>query len=338
MSPGTAPTAVTVSGTGSYLPGIVVTNDALAPSLGVEPGWIAAKTGIHERRMAAPDEATSDLATAAARQALDAAGIDGADLGMVAVATSTADEPIPATASRVQAALGATRAAAFDLDAVCTGFVYALALVAGFMRAEPSLRYALIVGADAYSRILDYRDRKTAALFGDGAGAVVLSRNDDADHGVRGTALGADGSLAHLVQIPAGGSRLPASPATVAGGQHHFKMLGREVRDFAHEVFPRIVKTTLDAAGLALADVDLIVPHQANGVILRECGDALGVPPDRLHLTVGRYGNTGAASVPITLDDAVRRGRVAPGAIVLLAAFGGGMTWGGAVLRWEDGS
>lgn len=333
MSPTLDGVGVTVAGTGSYLPERVVTNDAVAAILDVDAAWVEARTGIHERREAAPGEATSDLAIRAGERAVAASGVPADELDLVVVATSTPDQPIPATASRVQAALGARHAPAFDIDAVCTGFVYGLSLVAASMRGDDRIRSALLVGADTYSRILDRRDRRTAVLFGDGAGAVVLVRTAPG-HGIVGTALGADGLLADLVQVPAGGSRLPASAATVADGRHHFTMRGREVRDFVHRTFPAIVTATLGAAGLGLDDVDLVVPHQANGVLLRECAHALGLAPEQLHLTVARYGNTGAASVPVTLDDAVRAGRVAAGDVVLLVAFGGGMTWGGAVLRW----
>ena len=323
-----------ILGTGSCLPGPVLTSTELGHRLGVGADWIVTRTGIRERRVAPPELATSDLATEAARQALAAAGLPAAEVDLLVLATSTPDQPLPATACQVQANLGASRAAAFDVDAVCTGFVYALEVARSLLLADPTRRTALVVGADTYSRVLDYTDRRTCVLFGDGAGAVVLARTG-AERGVLASTLASDGTLAHLVRIPAGGSRKPASVQTVRAGEHQFAMLGGDVRRLAATVVPKLVTELLDAAGLTLPDVDLIVPHQANGAMIADWEDALGVPPGLLHRTVERYGNTGAASVPITLDDAVRSGRLADGAVVLLVAFGGGMTWGGVALRWQ---
>ncbi len=325
---------VTILGTGSYLPDTVSTNAALAARLGIDPDWIVAKTGILERRVADPDEATSNLATRAAERALDAAGVAPEQLDLIVVATSTPDEVLPATACRVQANLRAYQAPAFDIDAVCAGFLYGLATLDGMLRSDPERRFALLVGADTYSRILDYDDRRTAVLFGDGAGAVVLGKTDRSS-GILATSLRADGDLADLVRVPAGGSRLPASAETVASGQHYFLMEGQEVRTYVERMFPEVIEQTLKQAGLTLDDIDLIVPHQANGVLLRQCARMLELDVDRMHLTVERYGNTGAASVPITLDDAVRVGAVHPGDALLLVAFGGGMTTGGTAVRWE---
>lgn len=325
-----------ILGTGSYLPDPVLTSAELGERLGVGTDWIEARTGIRERRTAAPDQATSDLATEASRRALAAAGIPAADVDLIVLATSTPDQPLPATACLLQANLGAWRAAAFDVDAVCTGFVYALVVARAMLLADPTRQTALVVGADTYSRVLDYADRRTCVLFGDGAGAVVLRRTD-ADRGLLASTLASDGSLAHLVEIPAGGSRRPATERTVRAGGHHFAMAGGDVRRLAATVVPKLVVELLDAAGLALPDVDLVVPHQANGAMLADWGETLGLPPDLMHRTVERYGNTGAASVPVTLDDAVRAGRLDDNAVVLLVAFGGGMTWGGVALRWLSG-
>jgi 3-oxoacyl-[acyl-carrier-protein] synthase-3 len=321
-----------IIGTGSYLPDSVLTSKELGGRLGVGEQWILDKTRIAERRVAGPTEATSDLAAHAARRALRAAGLTSAEVDLLIVATSTPDQPMPATACAVQGAIGADHAAAFDVDAVCSGFLYALAAAHGMLVADPTARTALVIGADTYSRILDYTDRRTCVLFGDGAGAVVLTKTPGP--GVLATTLGSDGRLNHLVEVPAGGSRTPASPDTLDAGQHYFAMRGREVRDLAARVLPEVVAEVLKAAAVELPDVDLLVPHQANGVMLEDLADTLGLRPGQLHLTVSRYGNTGAASVPITLDDAVRSGRLHPDDTVLLAGFGGGMTWGGAVLRW----
>lgn len=325
--------AVSILGTGSYLPEHVATNAVLAEAVGVDEDWIVAKTGVRGRRVAAAHEATSDLAVHAARRALDAAEVHPHQIDLLLVATSTPDELIPASACHVQAELGAHNAAAFDINAVCTGFIYGLASISAMMRGDPELGHALVIGADTYSRILDYSDRKTAVLFGDGAGAAVLGRTPHP--GILATTLGSDGALADLVRVPAGGSRLPASISTLVGGDHWFKMNGRGVRDFVDRVFPEIIRASLKSADLVLDDIALLVPHQANGVLLAQCAEAMSIPGERMHRTVERYGNTGAASVAITLDDAVRNGRVTPGDLLLLAAFGGGMTWGGVILQWN---
>ena len=327
---------IAILGTGSYVPESVLTSAELGARLGVGEQWIIDKTRIRERRVAAADQATSDLAVPAARNALAAAGVAAEDVDIVLVATSTPDQPMPATACAVQAGIGAVRAAAFDLDAVCSGFLYALVTARGLLAMDDEARTALVIGADTYSRILDYDDRRTSVLFGDGAGAVVLGKTAS-DDSLLSTVLGSDGTKNHLVQIPAGGSRQPASEATLAAGEHYFAMRGREVRDLAGQVLPDVVRRVVKEAGLDLADVDLLVPHQANGVMLEDLADALGLRSDQLHLTVDRLGNTGAASVPITLDDAVRSGRIRENDVVVLVAFGGGMTWGGAACRWTGG-
>ncbi|MFF5987566.1 3-oxoacyl-ACP synthase III family protein [Prauserella flavalba] len=326
-----------ILGTGSYLPDGVLTSAELGARLGVGEEWVLRKTGIRQRRVAAAHEATSDLGSHAAERALEAAGIPAADVDLIVLATSTKDQPMPATACQVQAKIGAHRAAAFDIDAVCTGFVYGLVTANAMLTADPERRVAVVIGADLYSRFLDYDDRRTSCLLGDGAGAVVLAKSGE-HQGIITSTIGSDGTLAHLVQIPGGGSRRPPSFETVAGKEHYFTMIGREVRSLAAEVLPEVVAELLKAADLTLEDVELLVPHQANGVMLAEWAESLRLAPGQLHLTVDRYGNTGAASVPITLDDAVRAGRLSPGDIALLLAFGGGMTWGGTAIRWLPGS
>jgi 3-oxoacyl-[acyl-carrier-protein] synthase-3 len=333
--PDTHPVNTTILGTGSYLPERVLTSAELGDRLGVGGQWILDKTGIRERRVAAAEEATSDLATHAARRALDAAGVQAADVDLIVLATSTPDQPMPATACHVQANLGATRAAAFDVDAVCSGFVYAFAVAHALLMSDAARSTALVIGADTYSRILDYTDRRTAVLFGDGAGAIVL-RKTPHQGGVLATTLASDGTSADLVQIPAGGSRMPPSAQTLDTRQHYFAMRGADVRRLAAKVLPAVVADLLEATGLSLSDIDLLIPHQANGVMLAELAATLELPPGAMHMTVDRFGNTGAGSVPITLDDAVRNGRVAPGAHLLFIAIGGGMTWGGIAFRWAD--
>jgi acetoacetyl-CoA synthase len=330
-----AGTAIGVLGTGSYVPERVLGNPELAARLGVSTRWIEVRTGVRERRIAAPREATSDLAVVAAARAIESAGVGADDIDLIVLATSTPDQPIPATACTVQARLGIRRAVALDVDAVCTGFVYGLQIARAMLVTDDALRHALVIGADVYSRILDYTNDRTAVLFGDGGGAVVIGRTEEP--GILYGRLGADGTKRDLVEIPAGGSRLPADRDTVAQGLHHFRMRGRAVREFFEEAFPRMLNQALAETGRQLADIDLIVPHQANMRLLQDCAKDNGVPPDQMFLCGERYGNTAAASVPLALDEAVRCGRILPGDEVLLMAFGGGMTWGGLLVHWGMG-
>jgi acetoacetyl-CoA synthase len=324
-----------VLGTGSYVPDRILTSGELARRLDIDEEWIVDKTRIRERRVAAPDEATSDLATVAARRALDASGVPAAELDLIVLATSTPDQPMPATACQVQANLGAYRAAAFDVDSVCSGFVYAFAVAHALLAGHGWARYALVIGADTYSRVLDYTDRRTAVLFGDGAGAMVLGPRRSPASGVLATALGSDGTTADFVRIPAGGSRTPTTTETLARGEHYFAMKGGDVRRLANKVFPNVIHDLLGASSLRLDQIDLIAPHQANGAMLEDWSAELGLRPGVMHRTVERYGNTGAASVPITFDDAVRAGHLGELATVLMVAFGGGMSWGGVALNWR---
>ncbi|MCU1653061.1 MAG: beta-ketoacyl-ACP synthase 3, partial [Pseudonocardia sp.] len=284
------------------------------------------------RRRAAAGEATSDLAAQAAVAALEYAGLNPGELRYLVVATSTPDQPQPATACIVQDLIGARNAAAFDLNAVCSGFVFGLATVS---RLLGDGGYGLVIGADLYSRIVDPADRRTAVLFGDGAGAAVLGPVP-AGHGVLRTRLVSDGAKRGLIEVPAGGSRLPASAATLDAGLHHFRMIGRDVRDYVSEHVPPMLAELILAAGLTPSDVDHFVPHQANGLMLADLADRAGLA-EQVRLTVRDYGNTGAASVPITLDETVRGVGIHPGQTVLLAAFGGGMSMAAAMLRWSAG-
>ncbi|MEV4150972.1 ketoacyl-ACP synthase III [Amycolatopsis sp. NPDC049691] len=325
-------TDIGIIGTGSYLPDRVVPNAELAPAAGVDAAWIERKTGIRERRYAAPGQATSNLAAIAADRALLAAGLSPDDVDHIVVATSTPDHPQPATASLVQHLIGARSASAVDVNAVCSGFVYALAMAEGLLHARGG-GHALVIGADVYSRILDRRDRKTAFLFGDGAGAVVLGAVPPGA-GVIGTRLRGHGAEHALIGVRAGGSRLPASVRSVLDGEHFFRMNGRGVREFVSGHVPGAITAALRESGVPGAAVDHFVPHQANGVMLRELAGGLDLPNARLHLTVGEFGNTGAASVPITLDTAHRSGALRAGDVVLLAGFGGGMNLGVGLCRW----
>ena len=326
--------AVGVLGTGSYLPVREVTNAELATMVpDADPDWIARKTLIEARRFAAPDEAASDLAAKAAFPALEAAGISAADLDYVIVSTSTGDSPQPPTANLVQDLIGASRAACFDVNAVCAGFVFALSLARSLVALNPGAK-VLVVAADVYSRILDFSDRRTAVLFGDGAGAVVVGAVEEG-YGILDSELVSRGAAHQLIRVEAGGSRLPASAETVANGSHYFKMDGRGVREFVAEHVPPVLAGMLERAGLHAKDIDHFVPHQANGVMLKELVDLAQLDGATTHLTLDRFGNVGSASVPVALDAAARSGTMLDGDLVLLAGFGGGMAVGASVLRWR---
>ncbi|MFF1442718.1 3-oxoacyl-ACP synthase III family protein [Streptomyces sp. NPDC058295] len=324
-------TDVRILGTGAYVPDRVVSNDEAGAAAGVDDAWITGKTQIRERRWAADGQATSDLAAAAGRAALESAGITPGQLSVIVVATSTPDRPQPPTAAYVQHRLGAAGAAAFDVNAVCSGEVFALTAVEGILARHGG--HALVIGADLYSRILNPLDRKTVVLFGDGAGAMVLGRTG---HGarVRHVAHHTFGELTDLIQVPAGGSRLPLGQEALQAGGQYFTMDGRAVRRFVEDRLPQLTKQFLHEAGVAPDDISHFVPHQANGVMLDTVFAELALSRATMHLTLTRYGNTGAASVPITLDEAARAGALRPGELVLLAGFGGGMAAGFALLEW----
>ncbi|MFJ1706777.1 3-oxoacyl-ACP synthase III family protein [Kitasatospora sp. NPDC088346] len=331
IPPARSSSAIAVLGTGSYLPAHVITNDEAGEPAGVTGEWIHGKTGIRNRRRAKPDEATSDLAVIAARAALESAGLRAADISLIVVATSTPDSPQPPTACVVADELGALPGtAAFDVNAVCSGFVFALTTAERILTGSDG--YALVIGADVYSRILDPADRRTAILFGDGAGAVVLGPSRGG--AVVTTRLASFGADRDLIEVPAGGSRLPASHETVERGLHYFTMNGRGVRDFVADNVPGAVREFLADAGTTPAALSRFVPHQANGRMLENLSAELGIPAGRTCTTFEEFGNTGSASVPITLDQAARAGELAPGDLVLLAGFGGGMAMGLALLRW----
>ncbi|MQY08788.1 3-oxoacyl-ACP synthase III family protein [Actinomadura macrotermitis] len=323
-----------IRGTGSYLPDRRVASDELSRSLGLDPGWIEERTGIRHRHTAAPGQAASDLAALAAGRALAAAGLDAADIGLIVLGTSTPDELGPSTACRTQALLGARHAAAFDVAAACSGFVYGLQTAAGWLATQHGAApYALVIGVEVYSRFLDAGDRATAALFGDGAAAAVLGPVP-APYGIASMTLGSDGTRADDVLIPAGGSRAPATPATLAGLGHTIHMDGRAVRKFISEIFPRLVADATAGAGLRPADLDLVVPHQPNPRLVASLAPAAGLDTARLAIAGHDVGNIGAASLPYALDQAVRAGRAGPGDLVLLAGFGAGLTWGHTLLVW----
>ncbi|MFY1675616.1 MULTISPECIES: 3-oxoacyl-ACP synthase III family protein [unclassified Streptomyces] len=332
---GRPPAGTAILGTGSCLPSYVVDNAEVGAPAGVDDAWIRAKTGIRRRRKAKPDQATSDLAVGAARAALESAGVGPRELSLVVVATSTPDSPQPPTASVVADGLGvAPGTAAFDLNAVCSGFPFALSTAERILRASDS-RYALVVGADVYSRILDPTDRRTAVLFGDGAGAVVLGPARPGRGLLAGRLAGFPADR-DLIEVPGGGSRHPVTARNLAAGRQYFTMNGRGVRDFvASHVVPAIADFVGDC-GYRPQDVSHFVPHQANGRMLDEMSAALGLPEGRTRTSYRDLGNTGAASVPVTLDLAAGAGELADGDLVLLAAFGGGMAMGLSLLAWQD--
>jgi 3-oxoacyl-[acyl-carrier-protein] synthase-3 len=320
-----------IAGTGCYLPERRLTNADLERMVETSHEWIVERTGIHERRIASPEETTSSMALAAARKALAEARLDAGELDLIVVATVTPDYPFPATACLLQAALGAHRAGGFDLQAACSGFLYGLGLASGLI-ASGQARNILLVGAETLSRIVDYKDRGTCILFGDGAGAAVLTAASDG-RGVQLCKLAADGSMAEMIRVPAGGSKQPASAETVAARLHYMQIEGRKVFKFATTAFIELVEEAMRVCELSRDDVSLIVPHQVNARIIDAAIKKLDLPPDKIFVNIDRYGNTSAASVPIALDEARRQGRLKPGDTAILIAFGAGLTWGSAVVR-----
>ena len=308
-----------IVGTGSYLPQRVMTNDELAARLDTSDAWIRSRTGIVRRHIADASQASSDLALEASRRALEAAGVRAGDIDLIVLATSTPDYIFPGTACLLQAKLGVHGCAAFDLQAVCSGFVYGLATADNFLRTGGAKR-ALVVGAEVFSRILDWNDRGTCVLFGDGAGAVVLAAGRKP--GIHASVLHADGRYADMLQVPGNvcGGRVTGSAYVQMNGQGVFK--------FAVKVLDEVARETVAAAGMTLADVDWLIPHQANVRILEATARKLELPPEKLVVTVDHHGNTSAASVPLALDEWVRAGRIRPGHRVLMEGVGGGFTWG----------
>jgi 3-oxoacyl-[acyl-carrier-protein] synthase-3 len=321
--------AVSITGLGCYVPDRVLTNAELSELVDTSDEWIMTRTGIRERRIAAPEQALSDLALPACRRALERAGVAAADLDLIVVATVTPDMMFPSTAALLADTLGAPDAAAYDLSAGCTGFMYALAQAYGMIAGGLSER-ALVVGGDVLSRILDWSDRSTLVLFGDGAGAVVLQRVDRG--GFLGFELGADGGGGIHLSLPGSGSRL--AEAAVENG--YVQMNGREVFKFATRVLVSSAEALLERCGVSIDDVDVYVPHQANVRIIEYAAKKLGVPSERLVVNVDRYGNTSSGSIPLALADAQEDGRLAEGKLVLMTGMGAGLTWGSALMHWTE--
>ncbi len=318
-----------VLGAGSYLPERVLTNAELAKMVDTSDEWIIERTGIRQRHIAADAEKTSDLAMRAAMRAMDNAGVGPDDIDLIVLATATPDQTFPATATRIQAGLGIHQGAAFDVQAVCTGFVFAMATADNFLKAG-QFKTALVIGAETFSRILDWEDRATCVLFGDGAGAVVLQAEEGEgtteDRGVLQTYLRSDGRFSDLLYVDGG----PSSTQTVG----HLRMAGREVFKHAVVNIADAITQSLDRSGLQLSDVDWFVPHQANQRILSATAKRIGLDDDKVVITVAKHGNTSAASVPLALIEGLRDGRIKRGDLVLMEAMGGGFTWGSALVRW----
>lgn len=323
---------VGILGTGKYAPEKVLTNQQLEQMVDTNDEWIVTRTGISERRIASDDEATSDLALRASEEALKNAGVKAEDIDLIIVATITPDMAFPSTACILQEKLGATKAAAFDLSAACSGFIYSLANAQNFI-ATGIYKNALVVGAECLSKITDYTDRNTCILFGDGAGAVVLGAVEEG-RGFHSFELGADGTGGDLLKISGGGSRHPASLETIENKLHYISMAGSEVFKFAVRIMGSAAEEALKKAGMEKSDVDLLVPHQANIRIIQSALNRLDLTEDKCVINLDRYGNVSAASIPIALAEAVEAGRLQKGHRVVLVGFGGGLTWGAATLTW----
>jgi 3-oxoacyl-[acyl-carrier-protein] synthase-3 len=323
---------VSIIGTGSYLPERILTNWELEKIVETSDEWIRTRTGIGERRIAAPDEATSDLATHAALAAMSQAKVSAEQIDLIIVATVTPDMFFPATACWVQKKLGAIRAACFDVSAACSGFIYAMEIAQQFI-SNHVYNTVLIIGADKLSSIVDWSDRNTCVLFGDGAGAAIL-RNRGASHGVIATHMGSDGEFTDILFMPGGGSRCPITPANVDQKLNTIKMLGKETYKRAVTAMSDAADRALEAAGLKYDDIACVIPHQANMRIVEAIAHRMGLPVEKFYVNLEKYGNTSAAAVAIALDEAHRSGRFKIGDYILLVVFGGGLTWASSVIQW----
>jgi 3-oxoacyl-[acyl-carrier-protein] synthase-3 len=328
----TAPQA-RIEAVGTYVPERVVSNDDLSFSLDTSDEWISSRSGIRERHIAENGQAASDLGALAAERALAAAGTSPGELDLIIVASLSNDAPFPATASYLAGLIGAGGVAAFDVSAACSGMIYALACGSSFLASGQASK-VLVVGAEVVSKMIDWTDRSTAVLFGDGAGAMLLGPAAGDERGIIGFDLGNDPSGVDLLKLPAGGSRMPASEETVAGRQHYLKMNGREVFKFATRIVETSARRILDRYGAGVEDIDLFVPHQANVRIIDAAARKLGIPPEKVFSNLERYGNTSCASIPLCLDEAAAAGRLRPGDLVLMVGFGAGLSWGSCLARW----
>lgn len=325
--------AVGILGTGSYLPEKILTNFDLEKIVDTNDEWIVSRTGIRERRVADKTMASSDLAYEASLKAIESAGISPEEIDLIIVATVTPDTAFPSTACILQDRLGAKKAAAFDLSAACTGFLYGVTTAAQFIK-NGYYKYALVIGVECLTKIVNWEDRNTCVLFGDGAGAIVMGPTEEG-FGFLSYELGADGSGGDLLQQPGGGSRIPASIESVQAKQHFVTMNGGEVFKFAVRVMEQVSESVLKKAGLTKEDVDLLVPHQANLRIIEAARKRLGLTQEKVVVNVDKYGNMSSASIPVALDEAFRNQRINRGDTIVLVGFGGGLTWAGCVVRWN---
>ncbi len=321
-----------IVGVGSYMPERVLTNAELEKMVATTDEWITSRTGIKERRIAAKDEFTSDLGAKAAQKAMACAGVTADQIDLIIVATITPDMPFPSTACLVQRKIGARRAAAFDLEAACSGFIYGLEIAQQFIMSR-TYDTVLVIGAEKLSSIVDWEDRNTCVLFGDGAGAAIL-RNRPDSHGLLTAVMGADGEKADLLSMPGGGSRCPATTESVTNRLHHLRMEGKEVFKNAVQAMLTAAQEVLARCNLEISQIKCVIPHQANRRIIDAVTNRLGATPEQCFINLHKYGNTSAASVAIALDEAVSSGRVQKGDLILLMVFGAGLTWGAAIIEW----
>jgi 3-oxoacyl-[acyl-carrier-protein] synthase III len=324
--------SVHIVGTGSYVPDRILTNADLEKMVDTTDEWIVTRSGIRERRIAPDYMCTSDMGAEAARRAMEQAGVREDEIDLIICATITPDMPFPATACLIQQKLGAKRAAAFDMEAACSGFLYGMEIGQQFITSG-TFDTVLVIGAEKLSTIVDWQDRSTCVLFGDGAGAAVL-RSRGEEHGILTTCMGADGSQADILMMPAGGAKYPASKESVSAGMHHLKMAGKEVFKNAVTAMQTAAEEALKKCNLTIADIKCVIPHQANIRILEAIADRLGAPMDKVYVNLHRYGNVSAASVAIALDEAAREGRFQRGDLILLVVFGSGLTWASCVIQW----
>jgi 3-oxoacyl-[acyl-carrier-protein] synthase-3 len=321
-----------ITGTGMSVPSRIMTNHDLEKLVDTSDEWIQTRTGIRERRIARPDESVSEFAHAASKNALEMAGVSPQDIDLIICATVTPDVPIPATACLIQHSLGCQRAAAFDMQAGCSGFIYAQSVAKQFI-VSGRCRNVLVIGAELLSKFLDWTDRTTCVIFADGAGAVVMSEGD-LPRGVLASAMHSDGSMSDFINMEGGGSKYPASAETVAKGMHFIRMRGNETFKIAVRSIEDVSREVLQMAELTPDDVSWFIPHQANQRIIDAVTQRLGIPAERCYVDIDRFGNTSAASIPIALDEAVRAGKVKRGDVILMAAFGAGLTWAASAVRW----
>ncbi|MFO7819018.1 MAG: beta-ketoacyl-ACP synthase III [Halanaerobacter sp.] len=321
-----------VAGVGSYTPEKVLTNEELEEMVDTSDEWITKRTGIQERRIAADDVTASDLAYESTQQALKDAGLEAEDLDLILVATSTPDHlAFPSTACILQDKLGITEIPAFDLAAACTGFIYGMSTAAQYIETG-AYDNILVVGTEVFSKIIDWEDRDTCVLFGDGAGAAVLMPGEDG--GVLSNYLGADGSRSHVLEVPGGGTKEPLSQAVLDDKEHYVRMEGKPVFKFAVKILGKAAVKALEEAGMDKGDIDYLIPHQANTRIIDAAAKRLDLSRDQIYVNVDKYGNTSAASIPLALDEAVKDGEIEQGDIIVLVGFGAGLTWGATVIEW----